>query len=188
MIVPAENGAAFDSVVQTLARGGVAIIPCDTMYGIVGAAPDTEQRIRRVKGRGETKPFLQLIARASWIAELSDQPLPPVFSRYWPGPLTLVFPARAGGTVALRLPDSPFLRRLMETVGRPFYSTSVNRAGEDPIFDITRIKAEFEPDVDLILDAGNLPPGPPSTLVDITRRPYKILRTGAVAIPPEDLA
>ncbi len=188
MIVPANDEGAFDRLAGMLARGAVAIIPCDTMYGIVGVAPDTEERIRQVKGRGETQPFLQLIARASWIAQLSDQPMPAALSKYWPGPLTIVFPARAGGTVALRLPDSPFLQRLMETVERPLYSTSVNRTGQSPLFDTARIKEEFEPDVDLILDAGDLPPGPPSTLVDITSRPYRVLRAGAVVIPPQDLA
>ena len=187
MIVRASDQTAFEVLARTLAGDGVAIIPCDTMYGIVGAAPRTEERIRALKGRGETKPFLQLIARASWVERLSPVALPPALSKYWPGPLTVVFPARGGGTVALRLPDSPFLTKLMESVGRPLYSTSVNRTGQDPIFDITRITEEFERDVDLIFDAGNLPPGPPSTLVDITRRPYKVLRAGAAQIPPEDL-
>jgi L-threonylcarbamoyladenylate synthase len=187
MIVRASDDAAFTILAGTLARGGVAIIPCDTMYGIVGTAPETEERIRRVKGRGETKPFLQLIAQASWVARISEAPLPSTLSKYWPGPLTVVFPLRGGGTAALRLPDSPLLRSLMESVGKPLYSTSVNRAGQEPIFDVGRIKEEFEQDVDLVFDAGNLPPGPPSTLVDITCRPYKILRAGAVKIPAEDL-
>jgi len=187
MIVRASEDGAFNALAGILSRGGVAVIPCDTMYGIVGVAPDTEARIRRVKGRGETKPFLQLIAQASWVAQLSEKPLPASLSKYWPGPLTVVFPLRGGGTVALRLPDSPFLRSLMEAAGKPLYSTSVNRAGRDPMFDIALITAEFEQDVDVVFDAGNLPPGPPSTLVDVTSRPYKVLRAGAVQISPEDL-
>ncbi len=96
MIARAADPRSFDRLSQVLAGGGVAIVPCDTMYGIVGIAPDTEDRIRRIKGRGEDKPFLQLIAHASWIAQMSDAPVPPGLSRYWPGPLTLVFPARGG--------------------------------------------------------------------------------------------
>jgi len=188
MVARAEEPGSFDRLAQILARGGVAIVPCDTMYGIVGAAPETEGRIRNIKGRGESKPLLQLIAGASWVARMSDLPLPPALSRYWPGPLTIVFPAREGGTVALRMPDSPFLRSLLEAVARPLYSTSVNRTGEEPIYDVAAMQREFEQDVDLIFDAGNLPPGPPSTLVDITRRPYRVLRLGAVQIPPEELA
>jgi len=188
MVALAADPGSFDRLSQVLAGGGVAIVPCDTMYGIVGVAPGTEGRIRDIKGRGEKKPLLQLIARASWITQMSDQPAPPVLSRYWPGPLTLVFPARGGGTVALRLPDSPFLLRLMERVGQPLYSTSVNRAGRNPIVDVAAMTLEFESEVDLIFDAGDLQPGPPSTLIDITSRPYRVLRQGAVKVPAEELA
>ncbi len=188
MVDRASEPEAFGRLVATLSRGGVAIIPCDTMYGIVGLAPDTDARIRSIKGRGEEKPFLQLIAGVSWVSRLSDTPIPPALARYWPGPLTLVFPARGGGTVALRLPDSAFLQRLLAELGRPLYSTSVNRTGEKPLFDIAVITKEFERDVDLIYDAGSLLPGPGSTLVDVTRKPYRVLREGAVKVAPEDLA
>ena len=187
MIVRDSDPGSFDRLAEALAGGQVAIIPCDTMYGIVGVAPDTEDRIRTIKGRGESKPFLQLVGEATWVTRVSDSPLPPSLSKYWPGPLTIVFPTRQGGTVALRLPDSLFLRRLLKAVGRPLYSTSVNRASEDPLVDVAAMRREFERDVDLIFDAGNLPPGPPSTLVDITVSPYRVLRLGAVQIPPEDL-
>jgi len=187
MVATAADPDSFRLLVKALSRGDVAIIPCDTMYGIVGIAPETEARMRRLKGREETKPFIQLIAQASWVGMLSDVPLPPILSRYWPGPLTLVFPAREGGTVALRLPDSQFLRSLIEAVGRPLFSTSVNKAGKSPIFAVAAIRREFENEVDLIYDAGDLPPGPPSTLVDLTSRPYRVLRPGALFIPPEKL-
>jgi L-threonylcarbamoyladenylate synthase len=187
MIVLAADDAAFGTLVKSLSSGGVAIIPCDTMYGIVGVAPQTEERIRQIKGRGETKPFLQLIGSASWVSRFSDLALPPVLSKYWPGPLTLVFPHRAGGTVAVRLPDSLLLRRLLEAIGQPLYSTSVNKTGKPPLVEVAAMKQEFERDVDLIFDAGNLPPGPPSTLVDITNRPYRVLRAGVVQIPEAEL-
>jgi L-threonylcarbamoyladenylate synthase len=188
MVARAADQGSFDLLAKTLSRGGVAIIPCDTMYGFVGVAPDTDERIRRIKGRGETKPFLQLIARPSWVERVSDFPVPPMLSKYWPGPLTIIFPAREGGTVALRLPDSPFLQRLMEEVGQPIFSTSVNRTGKDAVTEVAVMIREFEREVDLIYDAGNLPPGPPSTLVDVTVRPFRVVRPGAAQISPEDLA
>ena len=187
MVVRAADAGSVALLARALSQGGVAIIPCDTMYGIVGTAPDTEKRIRVIKGRGETKPVLQLIAHASWVARISDLALPPRLAKYWPGPLTIIFPARDGGTVALRLPDSPFLVKLMDSVGRPLYSTSVNRTGKEPMFDIELMKREFETQVDIIFDAGSVPPGPASTLVDVTTHPYRVLRSGVVRIPPENL-
>jgi tRNA A37 threonylcarbamoyladenosine synthetase subunit TsaC/SUA5/YrdC len=76
----------------------------------------------------------------------------------------------------------------METIDRPLYSTSVNRAGREPLVEVAAMRREFEEEVDLIYDAGNLPPGPPSTLVDVTSRPFRVLRTGVLQIPPEELS
>ena len=62
------------------------------MYGLVGVAPGTEQRIRAIKGRGEDKPFLQLLPESSWVARVSDLAAPAVLAKYWPGPSHWCFP------------------------------------------------------------------------------------------------
>ncbi len=158
------------------------------MYGLVGVAPHTGERIREIKGRGENKPFLRLLPDPSWVAKFSSLGVPERLRKYWPGPLTLVFPSRDGGTVALRVPDSRFLRELLDAVGCALYSTSVNRAGAAPLLTVKEMRQEFEGVVDLIYDSGDLPPGPPSTLVDVTSRPCKVLRPGALVLPAADLA
>jgi L-threonylcarbamoyladenylate synthase len=188
VVVTAGSPAAFRSLVEVLKAGGVAIAPGDTMYGLVGVVPDCEERIRSLKGREEDKPFLQLLPDPSWVAKYSPLPTPANLRRYWPGPLTLVFPTHAGGTVAFRVPDSRFLHDLLEGVGGPLYSSSVNRAGAAPLRTVEEMRREFESDVDLIYDAGDIPPGPPSTLVDLTTRPYRILREGALVIAEDDLS
>jgi L-threonylcarbamoyladenylate synthase len=187
MVVRADDPGALAALVDILARGGVAVAPGDTMYGLVGIAPESEARLRRVKGRAEDKPFLLLVADSSWISRFTDMPIPQKLARHWPGPLTIVVPARAGGTVAVRVPDSPFLHDLLAAIGKPLYSTSVNRAGAPPLQTVEAMRRELESDVDLIFDAGDLPPGAPSTLLDITEKPYRVLRQGALSIPPEDL-
>lgn len=188
MVVTAGSSDAFRSLVEVLRAGGVAIVPGDTMYGLVGVAPDSEERIRSIKGRGEDKPFLQLLPDPSWVARFSPLSTPANLRKYWPGPLTLVFPTHAGGTVAFRVPDFRFLRDLLEAVGGPLYSTSVNRSGRAPLQTVEAIRREFEGDVDLIYDAGDIPPGVPSTLVDLSCRPYRVIREGALVLPPDDLS
>jgi L-threonylcarbamoyladenylate synthase len=187
MVLAAADPISFRKLVQILAGGGVAIVPGDTMYGLIGVAPQSDARLRGVKGRGEDKPFLQLIADESWIQRISDMPMPPRLARFWPGPLTLVFPARAGGTAALRVPDNRFLRDLLYSIGQPLYSTSVNRAGSPPLQTVEEMRRELEGDVDAIYDAGDQAPGAPSTVLDITRRPFSVLREGAVLLQPDDL-
>jgi L-threonylcarbamoyladenylate synthase len=187
MVVTADNPASFARLVEVLSRGGVAIAPGDTMYGLIGVVPGADRRIREIKGRGEDKPFLWLIPDQSWTGRFTDSGVPEGLARHWPGPLTIVLPARAGGTVAVRVPDHPFLRELLIAVGEPLYSTSVNRAGQPPLQSVAAIRAEFEHDVDMVYDGGDFPPGPPSTLVDATVSPARILRQGALALTPADL-
>ncbi len=187
MVLKASDPDALPRASAVLSSLGVAILPCDTIYGIVGVAPQTEERIRSIKGRGEDKPFLQLLPDLGWVRKLSGQELPPRLARLWPGPLTLIVQAKAGGTVGIRLPDSDVLRCILAAVGRPLYSTSVNRAGSSPLNRIEDIRDEFEDCVDLIVDAGALSQGAPSTIVDVTARPYRILRQGSLRLSPEDL-
>jgi L-threonylcarbamoyladenylate synthase len=164
----------------------VAIMPCDTIYGLVGAAPGAEARLRVLKGR-EEKSFLQLIASADWLPRFGALALPEKLAGYWPGPLTLVFPLERG-SVALRVPADPGLRELLQRLDCPLFSTSVNRSGQPALWRIADILAEFEARVDLVVDAGDLPGRLPSTIVDLSRRPFRVLRQGALSLPPEALA
>ncbi len=187
MVIPAGDPGSFDALARLLSRGGVLIMPCDTIYGLVGVAPDTAERIRAIKGRGEDKPFLQLLASSDWVGRLSPAEVPPSLVRHWPGPLTVILPARARGTVAVRVPGSEFLRELIGAVGKPLYSTSVNRAGQPALWRAAEILAEFEGEVDLVVDGGDLPGAAPSTIVDASSSPWRVVRQGALEIPQSDL-
>jgi L-threonylcarbamoyladenylate synthase len=187
MTVREGDSELFSTLCDLLRTGGVAIVPCDTMYGFIGSVPASESRIRDIKGRGEEKPFLQLIAEASWVGRMSDFRIPPTLAAYWPGPLTIIVPLRTGGTAGVRVPASVFLMDLIRDLGLPVYSTSVNRTGAPPLWRIEEIREEFEADVDLVVDAGDLPNSIPSTIVDATIRPCRIVRHGALAIAAGDL-
>jgi len=187
MVLAAADPAAIRTLAELLARGGVAIVPCDTIYGIVGVDPLAEDRIRTLKGRGEDKPFLRLVADASWVRALTGSDAPPRLARHWPGPLTLVLPVEGGGTLAMRVPATRWLRELVAGLGKPLLSTSVNRAGSMPLWRVADIITEFGEEVDLVLSGADLPDAVPSTIVDATVRPYRILRGGSLQVPPEDL-
>src|SRR6056297_4106903 len=104
MILPYKARGMTNRVIEIVSEGGVVIMPCDTIYGFIGRYPDTDLRIRTIKGRGETKPFLVLSSKAH-LKSLTNQKIPEKFSRYWPGPLTLILTAKTGGkTVAVRIP------------------------------------------------------------------------------------
>ncbi len=188
MVFDAADPSARRTLAALLAGGGAAVIPCDTIYGIVGVGPRAEARIRGLKGRGDDKPFLRLVADPSWVRRLTGGDAPARLAWHWPGPLTLVLPVEWGGTMALRVPASPWLRELIAGLRQPLASTSVNRAGKPALCRVADIVAEFGSDVDLVLDGGDLPDAEPSTIVDASSRPFRVLRQGALRVPPEDLA
>ncbi|UCG00146.1 MAG: L-threonylcarbamoyladenylate synthase [Spirochaetaceae bacterium] len=157
-------------------------MPCDTIYGLVGIAPAAEEKIRELKGRQE-KSFLQLIPDVNWLSRYTGAALPAELKTYWPGALTIIFPAKKGGTVALRVPDDPLLLQLMNRLESSLFSTSVNESGQPALWRIDEILAAFENRVALVVTAGDRPAGVPSTILDITEKPFRLLRRGAVDLP-----
>ena len=185
MVVRLGERDATAALSGILAGGGVVIMPCDTIYGIVGIAPATEARISRIKKREPGKPFLRLIGDGSWLPRYTAVTLPEPLRRFWPGPLTVVFPDRHGGTVALRVPEDAWLRALLTALDLPLASTSVNVEGEPPLGGIAEIVLRFGSTVDLVVDGGDRIGTVPSTLIDVTVSPYRVLRQGSVRIPDE---
>jgi L-threonylcarbamoyladenylate synthase len=183
MIIIHEAPDTFDAVSRVLGKGGVVIMKCDTIYGIVGISPASLPRISRIKNRDESKPFLNLIGDISWLKRFTADRPPEFIKCYWPGPLTLIFHAVEGGTIALRVPQDTFLRRLLQVLDRPLVSTSVNRSGDPPQNRIVPIVQSFETEADLIVDAGDLEKTIPSTVLDLTTIPYSVVRRGRVNIP-----
>ncbi|TLY20268.1 MAG: L-threonylcarbamoyladenylate synthase, partial [Nitrospirae bacterium] len=117
----------------------------------------------------------------------------------WPGPLTLVFRAAAAvpsvltagtGTIGVRLPAYPDVQRVLEVVGGPLTGTSANRTGQPPTTTADEVERAFGTEVDLVVNGGPTPGGLPSTVVDTTVSPPRLIREGCLsqaalrAIPP----
>lgn len=183
MTIPRLHPQALIRAASVLKKGGVAVLPCDTIYGIVGVAPETRDRILDLKGRDEHRPFLMLVADPSWIKPFSDAELPLTLRPFWPGPLTVLFPGKSGGKTGFRMPEDPFLTKILALLGKPLFSTSVNVAGRPHLWKSADIVREFGSRVDLVVDAGDLPEGVPSTVVDITVSPFRLVRQGALHLP-----
>ncbi len=169
---------------DALLSGAIAILPCDTIYGLCGCVPDAENRLRAIKGRDENRPFIVLISDVESVSRFSVQTIDPRLLALWPGPMTYIVRARGGGTVAIRLPASEFLREIMQSSG-PLYSTSVNRSGFPALSSIECIVREFSGAVELIVDAGDLPAAAPSTVVDLTLPVPTVVRHGAGRLPAD---
>ncbi|RKX81925.1 MAG: hypothetical protein DRP57_11020 [Spirochaetes bacterium] len=182
MVVRRNEPGLLHRVHDILMEKDIVIMPCDTMYGVVGIAPETEQRIADLKNREEGKAFLQLIGDISWLKRFTDKEMPESLKVHWPGPLTVIFPDKFNGTVALRVPDDKFLKELLWVLNRPLFSTSVNRSGEKPLFRIGEIIRQFNDKVDLIIDSGDYTNSVPSTIVDVTSSDIRLVRQGCIVL------
>jgi len=184
MIIKKNDDFSIDESVKVLKTGGILVIPTDTVYGFSGVVDNfsTDAKIRQIKGREETKPFIQLISSPNDIYKYSLDFIPDNLFNCWPGALTIIVNDLRGGTTAFRCPGDEWLREIIKKVGSPLYSTSVNKSG-CPILDtIKDIKSVFEEEVDLIVDDGDKKNALPSTLVKIEKNGYSVLRQGSVII------
>lgn len=182
MRIQKKNPKALHTAIDLLKENKVIIAPCDTIYGFLGIYPGTEEKIRNIKGREEKKPFLILASSVEEANKLCGYTIDEKLSRHWPGPVSLILPLPSGNTIGIRVPDGPFLQNILTGVGKPLFSTSVNRSGQAPLNDTEKIAAEFSRDVALIIDAGDILKGEASTIVDATGKPYKIIRRGKLKI------
>ena len=180
-----------------LRRRGIVVMRSDTVYGLHGMAPATGARLTALKGRADGKQLLVLLAEGRDAETVTGTAPPPALAALWPGPLTIVLPVAepastpvAAGTrsLAVRVPADPALRAIIAAVGAPLYSTSANRTGEPPLGDPTALRAAFAGSVELIVDDGPVSVAVPSTIVDATVAPARVLRAGAVAVTPAQLS
>jgi L-threonylcarbamoyladenylate synthase len=186
--------AAFEEILSFLRAGGVIGFPTDTAYGL-GADPFNESAVRRIfeiKGRVEDKPILLLVnsvEMARSVATVSETALA-LASRFWPGPLTMILPARpnlpslvtAGtSTVGVRWGKSDFGEKLISAWERPITATSANRSGRESAVTAAEVRDQLEDRLTMLIDGGALPARGGSTLLDLTQTPAKILREGPVS-------
>ncbi|WP_428768512.1 L-threonylcarbamoyladenylate synthase [Treponema sp. HNW] len=192
MVLQKSDPNSIELCAAALMRSEVIIIPTDTVYGFSGIVPESEERIRSIKGRDEAKPFIQLIADPADFALYGSSPIPPEIAALLPGALTLIVKSAPGfsagtsinalETTAFRCPDDDWLRSLIRLCGKPLYSTSVNRSGFPVLSDVTIMEKEFAKDVFYIVDGGKQKEELPSTIVDLSGKEPKVIRQGAVRI------
>ncbi len=179
IILPHDD---IERTIEFLQSGQIGIMLCDTIFGIVGAVPETEQAIKDAKGRGEDHPFLQLID-PTWFNTLSTIPFPEQLTPYWPGPLTVITETQNQNTTAFRAPDGDMLH-LVQAVDTPIFSTSANLSGTPYHGEQERLINEFEGRVDFFVPTKKeLIDRTPSTIINITTNPFTMVRKGRVVIP-----
>ena len=172
---------------ERLRAGAVIAFPTDTLYGVGARAADPAAvaRLYHVKRRPSEQPMVWLVTDRAQVEQFAvvSAAATALMARHWPGPLTLVLPARSltgGSTIAVRAPDHEVALALLRALGEPIASSSANPAGQPPPVDADQVITGLGDALDLVLDAGPCRIGQPSTILDLSGATPRILRQGAI--------
>jgi len=184
----------IEAAARLIRRGGVVAFPTETSYGL-GVDPYNDTALARLfaaKGRPPDKPVLVLVDTEAMLAGLVRD-IPSLYrhlmARFWPGPLTLVFPARPGlprlltggtDTIGIRISSHPLARALVTAVGGPVTATSANRSGLAPARSVAAVHDQLQDSIDGVVDGGASPSTGVSTIVTIDDGKLRCVREGAV--------
>lgn len=177
------DAAGVRRAAALLRSGEVVAFPTDTVYGLAALARDraAAERIYEVKRRPADRRLVVMVAVPASLRALVmvDAPARALMRRWWPGPLTLVLPSRDGsGSLAVRIPGHPVALDLLREVAEPLATTSANLSGEPPALGAAGLRGLEG--VAAVLDAGPVPGGVPSTLLDLTGPEPRLLRAGPI--------
>jgi L-threonylcarbamoyladenylate synthase len=158
----------------------VIIMPSDTIYGFL-ALPSCKEKIRNIKKR-DKKPFLYLISSIKFLEkeDVDYKKYEKCLVKYWPGPITFILEDSHKKTIGFRMPDNDVLKSILDLIGKPVISTSVNLSGKPPLNEPDEIIRTFCNRTDLIIYDRSFMHSPASTVVDLTIKPYKVLRKGSI--------
>ena len=194
LLLPADNEQAPVIAAEIIKKGGLVAIPTETVYGLGadGLNPVAVANIFKVKGRPQDNPLILHIADASQMA-LFCRDIPEsayrLAEKFWPGPLTMVLPAReivpkcttAGlPTVAVRCPDCAITRDIIRLSGVPIAAPSANISGKPSTTTAAHVLSDHNGKIPMIVDGGSCRVGVESTIIDLTENPPRLLRPGGI--------
>lgn len=190
----APDAGVINAAVRAIKGGGIVAMPTDTLYGLAANPFDAAAlaAIQRLKERPTERAIPLVAADADQIAAtLGVLPMLArlLAIRFWPGPLTMLMQAPerlpaevTGGTgrVGVRVPAHAVARGLCAACGTPLTATSANKSGQPATNDPDAVAESLGDGIDLLLDAGITPGGPPSTIIDVTDATPRVIRQGAI--------
>lgn len=190
---------AFTQAIETLKRGGLVVFPCETVYGIACDSLNAKavEKLNQYKERPFGKPYAIMCSdqkMAEKFAELNET-AKNLYKTFLPGPVTVVSVGlhkvapgieSETGTLGVRIPDYPFMLKLIKKFGSPIVATSANASYQKRPYKVSdildNISEKQKSLIDLVIDAGELPRNEPSTVIDTTLDEPTVLRQGKIKL------
>jgi len=168
-----------------LARGGLVIIPTETVYGIAANMlnKETINRLYEIKQRPKDSPFSLHIEEKEKVENFArDIPTCAykLMDKFWPGPLTVVLKSKDQGSVGIRMPDNEIALKIIAQAKVPIVCPSANLSGKPAPVNFQEAIEDLQGLVDFAVDAGNTELQIESSVVDLTLEPLRVLREGAI--------
>jgi L-threonylcarbamoyladenylate synthase len=189
--ISSRDKMAYKKAAEVIKSGGIAIVPTDTVYGFAVDAFNIEAQkaVYKIKGRSRKKPFILMapdIESIRMLVNIPEKALK-IAKRFWPGQLTLIFPTTEMGNIlsggrkdlGVRIPDSEFILKLLKETGSPVFTTSVNVSDKKSAKSINETLI-FDGIVDIAVDGGQCKFSLESTVIDVVKFPYMVVRRGCL--------
>ena len=199
LYLSAQDPAAAETAAAIIRQGGLVAIPTETVYGLGANGLDeiAVAKIFEVKGRPQDNPLILHVTGAEQIEQFCHhvpQAAYTLAEHFWPGPLTIVLPAKSNvpkrttaglSTVGLRCPDSQVTRQIIRLSGVPIAAPSANISGKPSTTTAEHVLHDHNGKIEAIVDDGPCRVGVESTIVDLTEPRPRLLRPGGIG--PEAL-
>lgn len=183
-----------ERIIFELKNGNLVIMPTDTVYGIIADATkeETIKKVFNAKERSFNKPLLVLVSDKNMLENLVSEISPKaeeIISKYWPGPLTILFPKKdevsdiltaSSPYIAIRMPNDKRLLNIIRKVNKPLISTSANITSKETITEVSQIEEKMKEKISYILDGGVVK-NEASTIIKIENDKIEIVRAGLLA-------
>lgn len=190
-----RNSDDVSGALAALQRGEVIVFPTETLYGLGADALNAAavEQVFQLKGRDLNNPFPVLVADVTMLDRLVAS-VPPLAQKlmdhFWPGPLTIVLPARHDiprplvsrtGGIGVRVSSQPIAARLLALLGHPLTATSANPSGKEPARTLGEAKQYFADRITMFVDGGILTSQRGSTVVEANAAHVKVIREGEIS-------
>ena len=199
LLLPAAHPDTVKTAAEIIQNGGLVAIPTETVYGLGANGLDEEavMRIFEAKGRPQDNPLILHVSELADIQKFCHHIPMAAYAlaqAFWPGPLTMVLPARlnvprrtTGGlsTVGVRCPDCDVTRAIIRAAGVPIAAPSANISGKPSTTTAEHVLHDHDGKIAAVVDGGPCRVGVESTIVDLTERRPRLLRPGGIG--PEEL-